>query len=61
MNWLCTLVVCDSGRVRLEKYRLVEMPLLSNGYVKFVEAGNNPVFWNPNSIRTMEIRPVTNS
>jgi len=59
MNWLCTLVVCDAGRIRLEHYRLIELPLVQNGYVAFVEEGGR-LNWNPESIRTMEIRPVKN-
>jgi len=52
-------VVCDAGRIRLEHYRLIELPLVRNGYVAFVEEGSH-MNWNPESIRTMEIRPVKN-
>ncbi len=57
MNWLCTLVVCDAGRIRLEHYRLIKLPSNQNGYVEFIEE-HNRLFWNFESIRTMELRPV---
>ncbi len=58
-KWLCTLVVCDAGTIRLEHYRLIELPVFGNGYVGFVEE-HGRVNWNFQSIRTMELRPLLN-
>ena len=57
MKWLCTLVVCDAGRIRFEHYRLIELPEVQNGYISFREEEGR-LCWNFLDIRTMEIRPV---